>query len=142
MEDLRSIADRVDDVNKTPLNPKLDVLAAPTDASRDSARQYVARLYDMLPGFMRLYSRHLERFYPLSRAVLKQLTSTQIRSLDLVLYIEQSTGHPRYEDAANLLQGGFLAIGGAEERIPECFSADALAKLKQRTAKFRLNSRF
>jgi hypothetical protein len=43
---------------------------------------------------------------------------------------------------SNLLNGGFLAAGGMEESIPEFFTVDALAKLKQRTTKFDLTSRF
>ena len=52
-KDLRSLAELVDRVNKTSLNPKLDLLAAPTDANRDpttkvgdSPLRYASRHYE------------------------------------------------------------------------------------------------
>jgi hypothetical protein len=140
-KDLRSLADLVDGVNKTSLNPKLDILSAPADASRDPTRKYVARLYDMLPSVMRVYSMHLEHFSKFNRALLKRLTVMHFLTLRLLLYVEESTGGPRYEDTSNLLIAGFLTAGGAEDKVPTFFTPDALAKLKQRTAKFGLSSR-
>ena len=141
-KDLLSLADLVERVNRTRLNPKLDLLAAPPDAVRDPTRQHVARLYDVLPGLMRMYAFHLEHFSKFTKALLKRLTFVHLETLRLLLYVEESTGSPRYEDMSDLLTGGFLAAGGVEESIPEFFGADALAKLKQRTTKFGLTSRF
>jgi hypothetical protein len=73
---------------------------------------------------------------------LKRLTLSHLNTLRLLLYVEESTGSPRYEDMSNLLVGGFAVAGGAEDDLPKFFSADALAKLKQRTAKLGLTSRF
>jgi hypothetical protein len=56
------------------------------------------------------------------------------------MLIEDATGSPSYEDTANLLTAGFLASGGVEKRIPKLFSADALAKLKQRADKIGLTA--
>jgi hypothetical protein len=139
--DLLLLADLVERVNRTRLNPKLDLLAAPPDAGRDPIRKHVAKLYDHLPSIMRAYSFHLERFAKFSRAVLKRLTFLHFQTIDLLLYVEENTGNPRYEDMSDLLTAGFLVAGGAEEDIPEFFSADALAKLKQRTAKLRMSAR-
>lgn len=141
-KDLLSLADLVERVNLTRLNPKLDILAAPPDAGRDPIRKHVAGLYDKLPFIMRLYSFHLERFSKFTRALLKRLTFIHLETLRLLLYVQENTGSPRYEDLSNLLTSGFLAAGGAEDAIPKFFTADALAKLKQRTAKFGLTSRF
>jgi hypothetical protein len=140
--DLLSLADLVERVNHTRLNPKRDILAAPPDADRDPIRKHMAYLYDKLPFIMRVYSFHLGRFSKFSRALLKRLTFVHLETLRLLLYIEESTGRPRYDDISNLLTTGFLVAGGTEDSIPEFFSADALAKLKQRTSKFGLTSRF
>jgi hypothetical protein len=139
---LRSLADQVEHVNKTRLCPKIDLLAAPPDARFDPMRKRVVRLYEMLPFIMRLYSRHLERFSKFSRVIMKRLTRTHLQTLRLLLYIEESTGSPRYDDTSNLLTSGFLALRRHDDDIPKFFTADALAKLKQRTAKWGLTFRF
>ncbi len=139
--DLLSFADLVERVNRTRLNPKLDILAAPPDTSRDPIRMHMVYLYDKLPFIMRVYSFHLGRFSKFSKALLKRLTFGHIETLRLLLYIEERTGRPRYDDMSNLLTTGFLVAGGDEDGIPDFFSADALAKLKQRTSKFGLTSR-
>ena len=140
--DLLRLADLVERVNLTSLNPKLDILCAPPDAGRDPIRKHVAGLYDKLPSIMRMYSFHLERFSKFRKVLLKRLTLVHLETLRLRLYVQESTGSSRYEDMSNLLTGGFLAAGGAEDTMPTFFTADALAKLKLRTAKFGLTSRF
>jgi hypothetical protein len=135
--DLMSIACLVRRVNKTMLNPKFDLLWAPADSDRDPLRQACARLYDMLPGLLQTYSVHLGRFSMFTEANLRRLTFGHFYALRFIRYIRESTGGPRYDDSANLLTAGFLAAGGAESDIPEFFTAEALAKLIQRTAKFR-----
>lgn len=111
---------------------RFPIRAASPDATRDSGRKYIARYYDMLPGIMMTYSFHLERFYQFRRTQLKRLTPVHFNTLELLRYVEERTGGPRYEDLSNLLSAGFLVAGGAENDIPKIFSADALAKLKQR----------
>ena len=140
--DLLSLADLVERINVTRLNPKLDILAAPPDTSREPIRKHMAYLYDKLPFVMRVYSFHLGRFSKFSRALLKRLTFAHFETLRLLLYVKECTGRPRYDDISNLLTVGFLVAGGAEDSIPEFFSSDALAKLMQKTSKFSLTSRF
>lgn len=74
--DLRSLADRVERLNRTTLNPKYELLAAPPDAGRDPMRKNFVDLYDGLPNIMRFYSFHVERFERLSRAITKRLRFT------------------------------------------------------------------
>jgi hypothetical protein len=135
--DLISLAGLVDRVNKSTLNPKFDLLSAPPDVSRNALRQITASLYDMLPGLMQTYSVHLGQFSKFAKANLRHMTLGHIYALKLLRYIREKTGSPRYDDCANLLIAGFLAVGGAEEDIPDFFTAEALAKLNQRTAKLR-----
>jgi|HubBroStandDraft_2_1064218.scaffolds.fasta_scaffold566061_1 hypothetical protein len=61
-------APRIHFENRTRLNPRYDLLASPRDVSRDLIRKRVARLYDMLPGLMRAYAFHLERFSKFNKA--------------------------------------------------------------------------
>ena len=130
--DLRSISAAVDRINKSPLNPKYDLLWAPPDPTRDLRRQFLARRYDSLPGLMLVYALHLERFFKFSRSQLKRMTITHFSTLQLLLYTEHRTGSARYECLSNLLTAGFLTAGGLENDIPKFFSVDALSKLKQR----------
>ena len=132
VNDLKSLAESVKRLNKSPLNPKHDLLLVPPDVTRDAGRQRIANLYDMLPGIMMVYSFHLERFYKFHRVQLKRLTFNHLATLKLLLYVAERTGSPRYEDLSNLLTAGFLVAGGTEKDIPKIFSADALAKLRQR----------
>ncbi len=143
--DLRSLASRVSHLNKTSQNPKIEILSnisAVPDTDRDALRKYVARHYDMLPGIMNVYAFHLEHFLELRSRLLKRMTHTHFDVLRLLLYVEERTGNPRYEDISNLLTAGFTAAGGSEGAMPRFFTIDALTKLKQRTAKFGLTSRF
>lgn len=127
----------VDRVNNSTLNPTFDILLAPPDASRQALRETTARLYDMLPKLMQVYSMHLEQFSKFTKANLRRLTVTHYYALRLLRYIQEKTGSPRYDDTANLLIAGFLAVGGAQSNIPKFFTAEALTKLNQRTAKLR-----
>jgi hypothetical protein len=139
--DLLALAELVERVNRTLLHPKIDILSSPPDTGRDPVRKHMAYLYDKLPFTMRVYSVHLERFSKVSRAILKRMTLAHFETLRVLLYVKERTGRPRYDDLSNLLTAGFLAVGGSEGNIPEFFSADALAKLMQRTLKFGLTSR-
>ena len=94
VRDLGSLANLVDRGNRSPLNPKFDLLALPSDLDKNPLRKHVARLYDMLPGLMRAYSFHLQRFAKFRRALLKRLTPAHFETLRLLLYIEESTGSP------------------------------------------------
>lgn len=132
--DLRALADRVDSVNGTPLSPKLDLLCAPPDPDRDPKRKHWARLYENLPGLMRAYSFHLERFAAFSTALRKRKTAAHFDTVRLLMYTNECTDQPQYESVSSLLTAGFLVAGGTEESLPAFFSADALAKLYQRTA--------
>jgi hypothetical protein len=82
-KDLQSLAGLVRRVNETSLNPKLDILAAPTDVSRDPVRKYIARLYDMLPETMMVYSVHLDQDCPSSGSRFGELFRTMVRWLAL-----------------------------------------------------------
>ena len=95
----------------------------------------------MLPEIMRVYARHLEQFSEWTRRLLKHFTFSHLETLQLLVYVEKCTGSPRYEEISNLLRDGFWAAGGQEDAVPEFFSAEALAKLKQRNAKLRLRPR-
>lgn len=132
--DLRALADRVDSVNGTPLSPKLDLLCASPDLDRDPKRKHWARLYEILPGLMRTYSFHLEQFAEFSTGLRKRKTAAHFDTVRLLIYINECTDQPQYESVSSLLTAGFLAAGGTEENLPAFFSADALAKLYQRTA--------
>jgi hypothetical protein len=133
---LRSLADLIRRVNETPLAPAHDLLPhIPTDSKepRHMKAQMVVRFYRMLPGIMFAYGTHLERFAKFNRRMLKRLTSNHLHTMRLLRYVEECTGSPKYEDLANLLTQGFLAAGGPEDSIPKFFTADALAKLHQRS---------
>jgi hypothetical protein len=139
--ELRWLATSVKQLNNTQLNPKYDLLWAAPDPMRDEVRKIVARFYDMLPGIMMTYSFHLERFLKFRRLSLKRLTLTHANTLELLRYVQEKTGGPRYEDLSNLLNAGFLVAGGSEKKIPKIFSADALSKLKQRWTSHRHRKR-
>jgi hypothetical protein len=130
--DLRSLSESVGRINGSLLNPKYSFLWAPPDPTRDLERNYVASRYDTLPGLMMVYALNLEQFFKFTRAQLKRMTLTHFFALQLLLHVELSTGSPRYEDMSELLTAGFLVSGGTEVSIPKAFSADALAKLRQR----------
>jgi hypothetical protein len=135
--DLISIAGLVERVNSSVLNPKFDLLWAPPDVARDPLRETLARLYDILPRIMQTYAAHLDQFSKFTKANLKRMTFAHFYALKLLRYTQEHTGKPRYDDSANLLTSGFLAAGGAEDNLPGFFTAEALAKLNQRTVKLR-----
>ncbi len=138
---LLSLADLVERVNSTSLNPKIDLISAPKDHQRDPVRAQVAKFYDMLPAIMRVYSLHLKRYVVFHRSLFKRMRSVHFETVQLLIFAEKSTGSPRYNDISELITEGYFAVGGSESLLPAFFSADGLAKLKQRTAKFRLTPR-
>ena len=138
---LRELARLVDHMNWTPLNPRLALLGSQRDDGLAPLRQAMARLYDKLPNLMNVYALHLHRFQDYRQDEFKRLSKIHFETLRLLLYVEESTGSPRYEDISNLLTEGFLTCGGTEEKLPTFFTSDALAKLKLRTRRFGLNSR-
>src|SRR5207249_8457908 len=62
---------------------------------------------------------HLEHFSKFKRALLKRLTFPKLLTLELLLYIDECTSAPRYDDISNLLTSGFLVAGGREDRSEE-----------------------
>jgi hypothetical protein len=131
--DVLRIASLVNRVNKTSSSPKFDLKWASPSAEHDSLRVIAERLYDMLPGMMQAYAVHLERFAEFNRKILRRLTLAQYRALQLLRYVHETTGNPRYQVAADLLAGAFSALAGANVEVPKFFSFDALTKLYQRT---------
>ena len=133
--DLLHVGSLVDRVNKTSLSPKFDLKWASPIAEKDSLRETVEHLYDMLPIIMRVYAVHLGQFAKFNRKILRRLTLAHYYALKLLQYIHEITGSPRYQVAADLLAVGFPALAGAQAEVPNSFSADALTRLYQRTTK-------
>ena len=131
--DLLHVGRLVNRVNKTSLSPKFDLKWAAPIVEKDSLRTTFERLYDMLPRIMQAYAVHLEQFAKFNRQILRRLTFAQYYALKLLQYVHETTGSPRYQNAADLLAVGFPALAGAKVKVPNSFSADALTKLYQRT---------
>jgi len=123
----------VNRVNKTSFSPKFDLKWASPSADQASLRAIAERLYDMLPGMMQAYAVHLEQFAKFNRKILKRLTLAQYYALQLLRYVHETTGNPRYQVATGLLAAAFSALAGAKAVMPNSFSAEALTKLYQRT---------
>lgn len=68
------------------------------------------------------------------RRAVKRLTMNHFHALQFLLYVEESTGSPHYDDVASLLDGGFWAAAGPQAEPPKFFTAEALAKLRKRDA--------
>lgn len=140
-EELQKLANIVARVNQSSLNPKIWLRALQPDDNPDTPIKNVGRLYDHMPKLMKGYAIHLDRLRSFRKKVFKRLDIVHSTTLRLLLYMQESTGNPRYEDITNLLTEGFFAEGGDEAKLPTFFTADALAKLKQRTTHFGFNSR-
>ncbi|HWY53078.1 MAG TPA: hypothetical protein VNZ03_01365 [Terriglobales bacterium] len=130
---LRNMADMIDKVNATIFAPANDIKLAPFDAARQIARDYMIRRYESLPGFLRVYSCHLERFSKFSRQTVKRLTLGHVLAIQLIRYVEDRTGSPHYADMSNLLEQGWL-VAGRTESAPSFLSEEGLTKLYQRWA--------
>ena len=130
---MRAMADTIDSLNATILAPANDIKLAPYDAQRQIARKYMIRRYETLPGLLRVYSRHLERFSRFADRTLKRLTPGHLHAIELLRYVEDHTGSPHYEDISNLLEEGWR-VAGRTESTPRFLSAEGLAKLYQRRA--------
>src|SRR5205823_2321203 len=101
-------ADIIDSVNATPLAPAIDIRMAPYDADREAIREYTIRRYENLPGLLRLYALHLEKWLEFWRKTAKRLTIAQVQTIRLLRFVEGHTDGPHYEDMANLLEQGFF----------------------------------
>jgi hypothetical protein len=128
---MRVVADAIDSLNATILNPANDITLMPPDAQRQIARDYMIRRYETLPGLLRFYSWHLERFSKSAVQSLKRLTFGHVLAVELVRYVEDHTGTPHYEDLSNLLEQGWLVVGKTGS-VPSFLSTEGLAKLYQR----------
>jgi hypothetical protein len=130
---LRTIADMIDKLNSTVFAPANDIKRAPFDAQRQIARDYMIRRYESLPGYLRVYSWHLESFSKLSRQTAKRLTMGHVLAIQAIRYVEDRTGSPHYADLSNLLEQGWL-VAGRTEITPRFLSAEGLTKLYRRWA--------
>jgi hypothetical protein len=130
---LRTMADMIDKLNATVLAPANDIKLAPYDAQRQIAREYMIRRYETLPGLLRIYSWHVERFLPIARKIAKRLTIGHVHAVEIVRYVEDRTGSPHYEDMSNLLEHGWLIIGKTKI-APRFLNVAGLTKLYQRWA--------
>jgi hypothetical protein len=82
---------------------------------------------------MQTYAVHLEQFERFNRKILKRLTVAQYYALKLLRYVDETTGSPRYQAAADLFAVAFPALCEHAAKMPNSFSADALSKLYTRT---------
>lgn len=130
---IRAMADTIESLNATALAPANDIKLAPHDAQRKIAREYMIRRYETLPGFLRIYSCHLEMFSQSCDQTAKRLTLGHLLAIELVRYVEDQTGSPHYEDISNLLEQGWRVAGGTES-TPRFLSSEGLTKLYQRWA--------
>jgi hypothetical protein len=130
---LRTIADMIDTLNATIFAPANDIKWASFDAQRQNARDYMIRRYESLPGYLRNYSLHLERFSKFTRQSVKRLTLSHVHAVRLIRYVEDRTGSPHYADLSSLLEEGWL-VAGRTESSPRFLSVEGLTKLYQRWA--------
>jgi hypothetical protein len=142
---MRAVADTIESINATILAPANDIKLAPYDAQRQIAREYLIRRYETLPGILRLYSWHLEKFSKFASRTAKRITPGQVNAVELVRYVEDHTGSPHYEDVSNLLDQGWRVAGrrlarrrdaGEPQSTPRFLSTAGLTKLYQRWAKY------
>jgi hypothetical protein len=130
---MRAMADTISSLNGTILAPANSLKLAPNDAQRQIAREYMIRRYETLPGLLRVYSWHLERFSKFCDQTAKRLTSGHVHAIQLIQYVEDQTGSPHYEDMSNLLEQGWR-LAGRTESTPRFLSTEGLTKLYQRWA--------
>jgi hypothetical protein len=127
------MADMIDTLNTTILGPANDIKLAPYDVKRQIARECMIRRYESLPGYLRVYSWHLERFAKFAVQMTKRLTLGHLHSIQLVRYVEDHTGFPHYEDLSGLLEQGWLVVAKTKN-APSFLSTEGLTKLYQRWA--------
>jgi hypothetical protein len=140
---LRTMADMIDKLNATSLAPANELRwiyppanelrLAPHDVQRQRNREYMIGRYNTLPGLLRIYSWHVERFLPIARKIAKRLTIGHVHAVEIVRYVEDRTGSPHFEDISGLLENGWLIVGETES-APRFLSVDGLTKLYQRWA--------
>jgi hypothetical protein len=106
-EKLRTIADLIDKLNATALSPANDIKWAPYARERQIAREHMIRRYQTLPGLLRVYSWHLERFREFARRTAKRLTGGHLMAIELVRHVENRTGSPHYREVSELLEQGW-----------------------------------
>jgi hypothetical protein len=134
---LQSLAEVIERINNSPLSPQANLGAmfpnevhATTETGRFITE--ISMRCKSLPGSMRIYDDLLCFFYDARRKALKRLTLERIAILQLLEFVQDSTGGPRCEALASLLEQGFFAVGGDADRIPKLFTAEALSKLNHR----------
>jgi hypothetical protein len=132
---LRALAAIIKALNGTPLAPGNEVNFmpyAPDGTRARDAREYLVMRYEMLPGMLIVYSYHLERFSKIARDTRKRLTAGHVSAIQIVHYVENRTGSPRYADLAELLEQGCLIEGREQDCVPKFLTTEGLAKLYQR----------
>jgi hypothetical protein len=132
---LRALAEIIHSLNATSLAPANEAKAAPYNPQGQPAREYLIRRYEMLPGMLNVYASHLERFSNLARKAVKRLTLGHVVVIKMLRYVEERTGTPRYAEMADLLQQGCFIVERTKS-TPKFLSAEALAKMYQRSSKY------
>lgn len=130
---IRAAADTIDTLNKSIFAPANEIRLAPYNVERKFEREHMIMRYETLPGVLKVYALHLERFLKPAARLVKRLTLGQMDAVRLIRYIEDHTGSPHHEDISNLLEAGWR-VAGRTESTPRFLSTEGLSKLYQRWA--------
>jgi len=150
-EELRQMADQIEAINCTTLSPLLHLRVLSGTPMNQNGVQNLKALrarYEIMPGLLRTYSFHLERFARYSKATLKRLTLSRLMVLEFLAFVERSSGRLHYSEASDLLICGWRIarrdyISSPPRRTkphesvrpPKYLDVEALSKMYQRWGK-------
>jgi hypothetical protein len=152
-DQIDALADKIKKVNESPwlASDGLRRLAhsvhphespAPRDSptTRESA-EGMAKYFFMIPGGLHLYAEHLRawlnRYHPVGSHGTDRIQMQTLLTIKLLILVRDSTGRPRYEEVATLLDAAYRA-----RRKPRTIDAEHLRHLEKNNPRLHLIARF
>jgi len=149
-DQINALADKIEKVNQSPwlasdglyrLALSVHPHESPHSTATSESAEGTTKYFFMIPAGLNLYAEHLRawlnRYHPVGRHGTERIRMQTLLTIRLLMLVRDSTGLPRYEQIASLLDAAYRASGK-----PKTIDAEHLRKLEKNNPRLRLIAHF